>query len=202
MNALKNILFFGLLIAVLCGVYLSLSRQPEQPLPPELARQATPPTISGPPALDVPNAPAAGGTASVAPLQPPTMKEWPSSRGDTAPPFPAAPSVTGPPPPVQSGRVDSPDATATLPPPPGDSRCPAATRFIIRNIRPAWPIRRRALRRGAAAWRPRRVRRLLRRRGRNNRIALPWAAPSASLAQCKRSTPTQRASTRYCSKSD
>ena len=81
---LKNILFFGLLIAVLCGVYLSLSRQPEQPLPPELARQATPPIISGPPAMDVANAPAGSGTASVAPPQP-SMNEWPAAHSDGAP---------------------------------------------------------------------------------------------------------------------
>ena len=145
MNALKNILFFGLLIAVLCGVYLSLSRQPEQPLPPELARQATPPTISGPPALDVTNAPAPYGTASVVP-QSPTMKEWPAARGDTAPLFPAQPSPNVPPPPAQGGKGDSPvfaattqravpeigtvpDTTMSLPPPPGDTPPPSRDPF-------------------------------------------------------------------------
>ena len=34
MNTLKNVLFFGLLLAVLCGVYLSLNRSPEPALPP------------------------------------------------------------------------------------------------------------------------------------------------------------------------
>ena len=36
MNTLKNVLFFGLLLAVLCGVYLSLNRSPEPTLPPGL----------------------------------------------------------------------------------------------------------------------------------------------------------------------
>ena len=36
MNTLKNVLFFGLLLAVLCGVYLSLNRPPEPTLPPGL----------------------------------------------------------------------------------------------------------------------------------------------------------------------
>ena len=37
MNTLKNVLFFGLLLAVLCGVYLSLNRSPEPTLPPGLS---------------------------------------------------------------------------------------------------------------------------------------------------------------------
>ncbi len=124
MNALKNILFFGLLIAVLCGVYLSLSRPPEQPLPPELARTATPPTIEfpgidGPPASNVTNAPATGGSITVAQPQSPTMKEWPAARGDTAPPFSPQPSTNVPPPLAQK---DGPaDATVVLPPPPSDA---------------------------------------------------------------------------------
>ena len=124
MNALKNILFFGLLIAVLCGVWLSLNRQPEQPLPPELASQATPPTIQipgmdGSPAPNATNAPATGGSIAAAPPQSPTMKEWPAARGDMAPPFSPPPSANIASPPAQK---DGPgDATAVLPPPPSDN---------------------------------------------------------------------------------
>src|SRR5947209_6366768 len=49
MNALKNVLFFGLLVAVLFGVYISLSKQPEQqPLPPGITGDTTPPKIDVP----------------------------------------------------------------------------------------------------------------------------------------------------------
>jgi hypothetical protein len=151
MNALKNILFFGLLIAVLCGVYLSLSRQPEQPLPPELAHEVAPltveiPSVAGPPGLNMPSAPAAGSTAAVAPPPTPTMREWPSSRGDTAPLFPAAPSVSLPPPPSERqaaltpstfpsgrGQIGQADNTAVLPPPPTDTLPPGRDPFHSQN---------------------------------------------------------------------
>jgi hypothetical protein len=42
MNTLKNVLFFGLLLAVLCGVYLSLNRPPDSPLPKDLNPTPTP----------------------------------------------------------------------------------------------------------------------------------------------------------------
>jgi LysM repeat protein len=116
MNALKNILFFGLLLAVLCGVYLSLNRQPEQPLPPELARQAAPLKIEGvdgPPGLNVTTAPGASGTTLGAPPQAPTMKEWPAARSDMAPPF-TAPPGSAPPSGVASSAV--PPAMNTAPP--------------------------------------------------------------------------------------
>ena len=48
MNTLKNVLFFGLLLAVLCGVYLSLNRSPEPTLAAGTDGDTTPPKIDMP----------------------------------------------------------------------------------------------------------------------------------------------------------
>ncbi len=48
MNTLKNVLFFGLLLAVLCGVYLALNHSQETTLPPGLNGDTRPPKVEIP----------------------------------------------------------------------------------------------------------------------------------------------------------
>jgi LysM repeat protein len=129
MNALKNILFFGLLFAVLCGVYFSMRPQPEQPLPAGLDPNIKPPTveipdISGPPANGA-SGPDAGKAAVI--TSPPKMNRWPSDRAE-APPFrprpndardhaadhPALPHQDG----LANAQPNLPSTPASLPPPP------------------------------------------------------------------------------------
>jgi hypothetical protein len=115
MNVVKNVLFFGLLIAVLCGVYLSLKQQPETPLPPELAATATPPTVeipglngpSGPSSLNNPNSNSLNAFSP-----PPSMTLSPSASGGTAPPFQAPPPSAG-----SSIAPPFPPPSASPPPP-------------------------------------------------------------------------------------
>ena len=149
MNALKNILFFGLLFAVLCGVYFSLSRQPEQPLPAGLDSNVKPPTVVVP-GLDSPAAgsanPPAANNPSLA-TTPPKSNPWPSA-GDAAPPtrFAGAPRpmpggaddhvAVGPPPPRESGAANTPPglrAEATSPAPPSNSLPPPPDTGSARN---------------------------------------------------------------------
>ncbi len=63
MNTLKNVLFFGLLLAVLCGVYLSLNRSPEPTLPAGLSGDTTPPMIDMGHESDGPPVPVDSGPA-------------------------------------------------------------------------------------------------------------------------------------------
>lgn len=124
MNALKNILFFGLLFAVLCGVYFSLSRQPEQPLPPGLDPNVKAPTVSVPglnsAAAGSPSPPAANSPSLAA--TPPAANPWPSAR-DEAPAFQAKSSGGGdhvadlPLPPRDNAVATAPPALPAAPPP-------------------------------------------------------------------------------------
>jgi LysM repeat protein len=126
MNTLKNVLFFGLLLAVLCGVYLSLNRQQENTLPPGLSATTTPPTVvvpglTGPPLPSTGSGPESSGPP-VFPTQPPLMSAPPPNTGGIAPPFPS-------PTPVGQGGVAplfvSRDS-ASLPAPPASNSPPAA----------------------------------------------------------------------------
>ena len=121
MNLLKNILFFGLLLAVLCGVYLSLNRSPDATMPAGLE------TNVGPPKVEIPGFD--GGTSEVPvstgpgfsgppnfPTQPPSIDSSSAAGGGSAPPYRQGPesiSISMPPP-IGSG-------TASLPAPPSDS---------------------------------------------------------------------------------
>src|SRR5208337_4731025 len=92
MNTLKNVLFFGLLLAVLCGVYLSLNHQQEAPLPPGLTATTTSPTVvvpglTGPPLLKTGSSPESSSPPDF-PSQPPSLSAFPSTGGGgIAPPF-------------------------------------------------------------------------------------------------------------------
>jgi LysM repeat protein len=113
MNALKNILFFGLLFAVLCGVYFSLSRQPEQPLPAGLDPNVKPPTIE----MGVASQPASTATApsannSTAATPPPKLEPWSSGR-EEAPRFASGDS--------RAKASDAHDQVSVLPPPPREN---------------------------------------------------------------------------------
>jgi len=126
MNALKNVLFFGLLLAVLCGVYLSLNRSPEPTLPPGLSGETPPVKVElgsqmGPPPVNVPG-PAASNPPSF-PSQPPPLNTPPAGNSAVAPPFPSPPTVagTGAAPPWPPSRSDS------LPPPPPTPPTPPVT---------------------------------------------------------------------------
>jgi LysM repeat protein len=132
MNTLKNILFFGLLLAVLCGVYLSLNRPPEPTLPPGLNGDTRPPKIeipglTGPPVTT----PIYGSESSNPPSfppQPPPMNAPPANVAGTAPPFPSPivpPSNIAPP--YRSGSTSDPMSGS----PPAD---PAAS--LDRNYPP------------------------------------------------------------------
>ncbi len=98
MNTLKNIVFFGLLLAVLGGVYLSLNRSPEPALPPGLSGDTRPPTINIPGLTNAPLTAISAGqeTNGIAgfPAQPQPMS-IPPAGGSTAPPF-QPPVATGP----------------------------------------------------------------------------------------------------------
>lgn len=89
MNTVKNILFFGLLLAVLCGVYLSLSRRPQSSLPEGLGLDDTPKVKieMGSPASAASNPPAGLDSSSIPalPAQPPGPPTPPAS--DIAPTF-------------------------------------------------------------------------------------------------------------------
>ena len=122
MNTLKNVLFFGLLLAVLCGVYLSLNRSPEPTLAAGADGDTTPPKVeipglTGPPVTQIvvrPGHPAAlpvfrpaaddarlrRSQADMAPpfQPPPTCRR----RADTAPPWP--PGIAGQLPPAAARR--------------------------------------------------------------------------------------------------
>jgi len=120
MNTLKNVVFFGLLLAVLCGVYLSLNRSPEPALPPGLSGDTRPPRIDIPGLTNAPLIATAAGPESSGipgiPSQPPPMNAPPPSGGFTAQPFQPLPSA-GPPsmaPPFPSG---SGSGTLAAPPP-------------------------------------------------------------------------------------
>jgi len=138
MNVLKNILFFGLLLAVLCGVYFAMKQPPEQPLPPALSGDTTPPKVeipglTGPPLANVSNNAAANSLPEASP--PPAMGPAPTTLGGVAPAFqpptgyaaappsvpPSAPPLGNIAPPssplVQSGSAE---LHSTLPPPPVD----------------------------------------------------------------------------------
>jgi LysM repeat protein len=135
MNALKNILFFGLLFAVLCGVYFSLSRQPEQPLPAGLDPNVKAPIVEIP-GLNSPVAGSANPPAASSPSlanTPSKASPWPST-GDVAPPFAPKPGgaadqvAVGPPPRENAVTATPPGLSAdqtmmapplgSLPPPP------------------------------------------------------------------------------------
>ena len=83
MNTVKNILFFGLLLAVLCGVYLSLSRRPQSSLPEGLGLDDTPKVKieMGSPASAASNPPAGLDSSSIPalPAQPPGPPTPPAS---------------------------------------------------------------------------------------------------------------------------
>ena len=89
MNALKNVLFFGLLLAALGGVYISLNRSPEPTLPPGLSGDTAPPRVemgqAVPPVGNIP-APVTGNPPALA-AQPPAMSAPPLTAGGAAPPF-------------------------------------------------------------------------------------------------------------------
>jgi hypothetical protein len=106
MNTLKNVLFFGLLAAVLCGVYLSLNRAPEAPLPPGLSGDTNPLKVAGrempgtqisslppgQPGNSPPSLPAQPPLLSAPPLgPPPTVAASGGSLGASALQPPAAP---------------------------------------------------------------------------------------------------------------
>jgi hypothetical protein len=116
MNALKNVLFFGLLLAVLCGIFLKLNRAPEPTLPPGLNGDTRPPTVTLPDQTggSLSTTPS-GQQLSSPPIFPPQSSAFSTPQaggGGVAPPFqPATPAAT---PPVAGGSVD----TRPLPPPP------------------------------------------------------------------------------------
>jgi hypothetical protein len=88
MNTLKNVLFFGILLAVLCCVYFALNQTPQQPLPPGLSGDTQAPKVEmGPPltAMGPPGLPSGGTANSLSP--PPSMPANPVNVGDMAPPF-------------------------------------------------------------------------------------------------------------------
>src|SRR5208283_5191827 len=85
MNVLKNVLFFGLLLAVLCFVYLSLNRSPEHPLPPDLAGDTKPPTID------------------MGKMVPPLANISSGSESSGPPPFSSQPNMINSPPVRESG---------------------------------------------------------------------------------------------------
>ena len=90
MNTIKNILFFGLLLAVLCLVYVVLNKTPEPTLPPGLNGDTRPPKIEIPgadaPLLTSPSSAESSNMPSL-PSQPPRMFASPPGGGGTAPPF-------------------------------------------------------------------------------------------------------------------
>ena len=88
MNVLKNVLFFGLLIVVLCLVtYVLTNKQPEKPLPAGLVNDTAPVKV------ELPN-----------PLGTPASNPVPDSGGNT-PALPATPPAMGIPPAVPSGGM-------------------------------------------------------------------------------------------------
>ncbi len=136
MNMLKNILFFGLLLAVLCGVYLSLNRSPEQKLPDfdkpqvkiDMGRLDKGPAVS----------PVSGGQESNSlPSLPPQPPITGNPGGGTAPPY-IPPVIAG------QGNMAPPNiaggcALVSAPPDPSRSlgrrsaapACDAAGRYVI-----------------------------------------------------------------------
>ena len=132
MNTLKNVLFFGLLLAVLCGVYLSLNRPPEPTLPPGMDVATTPPKVvipgltaplsqsgatleaSGPPSFP-PQPPAINGSSTnTGGMAPPFQSPPSGGQTNLAQPFPPGNSGSLPPPPVSN----YPPGVDSLPPPP------------------------------------------------------------------------------------
>ena len=110
-------LFFGLLLAVLCGVYLSLSRSPEPTVPPGLSGDTTPPTISNGTELPpIGSGPEANGIPGL-PSQPPPINTPPVDSGGMAPPF--RPQVAAGPP-GMAPPFKSDNSADSLPPPPAD----------------------------------------------------------------------------------
>lgn len=123
MNTLKNVLFFGLLLAVLCGVYLSLNRPAESTTSSQGQNPDTkPPVISIPGLNGAPLSTASSGQETNAPpnfpSQPPsvsppqvgggtglqfqqpntgnptnTAAPWPSGSDASAPPLPVPPTT-------------------------------------------------------------------------------------------------------------
>jgi len=98
MNTLKNVLFFGLLLAVLCFVYLSLNRSPEHTLPPGLSGDTRPPKIEIPGLTGSSPSPSSSSPESDSipgfPAQPPPMATPPAGGGGVAPPY--QPLTAGP----------------------------------------------------------------------------------------------------------
>ena len=133
MNTIKNILFFGLLLAVLGGVYLSLNRSPEPTLPPGLSGDTRPPKIDIP-GLNAPITPVGPGLDSSSPpsfpAQPPIMSAPPANLGGTAPPFPGPALGNGPssvaPPFTSGGGSALPNAPSTAAPPTPPATPPAS----------------------------------------------------------------------------
>jgi hypothetical protein len=128
MNTVKNVLFFGLLLVGLGGVYLALNRSPESnTLPPGLDGRTTPPKIeipglTGPP----PSVTSDMNSPPSFPSAPPTMSLPPRDSGGTAPAF--QPSTTAGSesiaPPFPAGS----NATAVTPPAPAASSPPPGVR--------------------------------------------------------------------------
>ena len=139
MNTLKNVLFFGLLLAVLCGVYLSLNRSPEPTLPPGLTGDTRKPKIEigqadGPPLtmLVRPGNPAPSPFSA----QPPPMSTPPADVGGHGPAVPA----TRPPIRTEHGaalsvrrRLGVHCRPRRLPAPPTGSRLPAGRARSVRT---------------------------------------------------------------------
>ena len=144
MNTLKNVLFFGLLLAVLCGVYLALSRSPDPPLPPGLSADTSParvemPNLTGGTISNISSSQQISGPPNFS-SQPPPMSIPTADSGGTAPPF--KPPVTAdranntaaqfgggmaapPPSPVAPPPTPSPyPVGAQQPPNPGDFSVP------------------------------------------------------------------------------
>ena len=137
MNMLKNILFFGLLLAVLCGVYLSLNRSPEQKLPAGMEEipqvridmghldKGAPmsPVSVGPESNSIPNLPPRPPISDVGGPAPPYIPPVAAGQGDMAPPYSAGGCalVSAPPDPSRSLGADLPPPPAT---PPGDMSLP------------------------------------------------------------------------------
>ncbi len=133
MYTVKNVLFFGLLLAVLCGVYLSLNRSPEATLPKGLSGDTSPPKIEIPGlTAGAPSNTSDSGGIPGFPSQPPPMNTPPNNTGGAAPPFQppttGGPTITAPPWTAGGGSDAMPPPPPASPPPPRDSSYPPGVR--------------------------------------------------------------------------
>ena len=121
MNTIKNVLFFGLLLTVLCLVYVVLNKQPETTFPPGLSSDTTPPKIEIPGLNGAPMVMPSSSRAessslpSLPPQPPPMFAAPPGGGGGAAPPF-QPPRNTGP---TNVAPYPSDSGPAALAAPPG-----------------------------------------------------------------------------------